>query len=150
MNNKSLIFLAIKSLDIQNQTSLTSNTFHLNLDLQLDEFILDSGIHSDKDLKVIIIKILNSISDQSLLENNLGNNYKRRFRYYFKKVLSCSYIEQSIRSNNILIDKLGVTGLYFLYLIIEQKGLLKLWLYYRNYSFEQLIQLIETKNNLLK
>lgn len=147
MNNKSLIFLAIKSLDIQNQTSLTSNIFNLNFDIQLNQFITDSNIKSDKDLKSIILKVLNSIENQSLDSNNLANNYKRRFRYYFTKMSFFRSLEKSIDSNNTLIDNLGITGLYLLYLIVEKEGIFKLWLYYKNYTFDQLINLIEAKNN---
>nr|YP_010338421.1 hypothetical protein MW410_pgp009 [Bangia atropurpurea]UNJ18371.1 hypothetical protein [Bangia atropurpurea] len=147
MNNKSLIFLAIKSLDIQNQTSVTIHNSDLNFHQQLNQFIIESGILTDKDLKIIIFKVLSSASSSSLYDNELAKNYKRRFRYYFKKMSFLKYIEISIYENNTLIDKLGITGLYFLYLILESKGLFKLWLYYKIYNFEQLVQLIETKNN---
>lgn len=147
MNNKSLIFLAIKSLDIQNQTSLTSNIFNVNFDIQLNQFITDSDIKSDKDLKNIILRVLNSIGNQSLYGNDLANNYKRRFRYYFTKISFFRSLEKSIYNNNTLIDNLGITGLYLLYLIVEKEGTFKLWLYYKNYTFDQLINLIETKNN---
>lgn len=148
MNNKSLIFLAIKSLDIQNQTSLTTNILHLNFDTQLDQFITDSAIPSDKDLTNIILEVLNSIGNQPLYSSDLANNYRRRFRYYFKKMSFFRFLEKSIHDNNTLIDKLGMTGLYLLYLIVEKEGIFKLWLYYKNYTFDQLINLIETKNNL--
>ncbi|ASN78822.1 hypothetical protein (chloroplast) [Porphyra umbilicalis] len=148
MNNKSLIFLAIKSLDIQNQTCATINTINLNFDDQLNQFIIDSGIQSDKDLEIIISKVLNSASHSSLYDSNLANNYQRRFLYYFKKMSFLKYMEKSIYENNILIENLGITGLYLIYLTIECKGLFKLWLYYEIYNFEQLIKLVETKNNL--
>nr|YP_537031.1 hypothetical protein 148 [Neopyropia yezoensis]Q1XDD7.1 RecName: Full=Uncharacterized protein ORF148 [Neopyropia yezoensis]AGH27678.1 hypothetical protein 148 [Neopyropia yezoensis]QFZ67014.1 hypothetical protein PyyePp168 [Neopyropia yezoensis]WKD83509.1 hypothetical protein [Neopyropia yezoensis]BAE92474.1 unnamed protein product [Neopyropia yezoensis] len=147
MNNKSLIFLAIKSLDIQNQISLTSNIFNLSFDIQLNQIIIDSQIKSDKDLKSILLKVLNSIGNQSLDSNDLANNYKRRFRYYFSKMSFFRSLEKSIYENNILIDNLGITGLYLLYLIVEKEDVFKLWLYYKNYTFDQLIRLIETKNN---
>nr|YP_009244661.1 hypothetical protein Ppul_052 [Pyropia pulchra]AMK96903.1 hypothetical protein Ppul_052 [Pyropia pulchra] len=147
MNNKSLIFLAIKSLDIQNQTSVTSNIFNLSFDIQLRQFITDSNIKSDKDLKSIIVKVLNAIGNQSLYSNDLANNYKRRFRYYFTKMSFFKSLEKSIHDNNTLIDNLGITGLYFLYLIIEEEDAFKLWLYYRDYTFDKLVSLIETKNN---
>nr|YP_009237448.1 hypothetical protein [Wildemania schizophylla]AKS28495.1 hypothetical protein [Wildemania schizophylla] len=146
MNNKSLIFLAIKSLDIQNQTSLTSHDFNLDFNIQLSGFITNSSIRSDKDLQTIIVEVLQSISSQSLQSHELANTYRRRFRYYFKKMSFCKYLERSIHDSDTLIDKLGATGLYLLYLIVEKRGLFKLWLYYRNYRFEQLISLIETKN----
>nr|AIA21584.1 hypothetical protein [Neopyropia fucicola] len=147
MNNKSLIFLAIKSLDIQNQISLTSNIFNLSFDMQLSQIITDSKIQSDKDLKSILLKVLNSIGNQSLYSNDLANNYKRRFRYYFSKMSLFRSLEKSIYKNNILIDNLGITGLYLLYLIVEKEDVFKLWLYYENSTFDQLISLIETKNN---
>lgn len=149
MNNKSLIFLAIKSLDIQNQTSLTSNIFSLEFDLQLNKFVTNSNLELDRDLKVIILKVLNSIGNQTVCTSELANTYKRRFRYYFKKMSFFRYLEQSIHNSDALIDDLGTTGLYLLYLIVEEKGLFKLWLYYRNYTFEQLINLVETKNKFL-
>nr|ALL97295.1 hypothetical protein [Pyropia endiviifolia] len=147
MNNKSLIFLAIKSLDIQNQTSVTSNIFSFRFDIQLNQFITDSDINADKDLKGIILKVLNAIGNRSLYRDDLANNYKRRFRYYFTKMSFFRSLEKSIHDNNNLIDDLGITGLYLLYLIIEEKGSFKLWLYYENYAFDKLISLIETKNN---
>lgn len=147
MNNKSLIFLAIKSLDIQNQISLTSSIFNLSFDMQLNQIIIDSKIKSDKDLKSVLLKVLNSIGNQSLGSNDLANNYKRRFRYYFSKMSFFRSLEKSIYENNILIDNLGITGLYLLYLIVEKEDVFKLWFYYKNYTFDQLISLIETKNN---
>lgn len=147
MNNKSLIFLAIKSLDIQNQISLTSSIFNLSFDMQLNQIIIDSKIKSDKDLKSVLLKVLNSIGNQSLGSNELANNYKRRFRYYFSKMSFFRSLEKSIYENNILIDNLGITGLYLLYLIVEKEDVFKLWFYYKNYTFDQLISLIETKNN---
>lgn len=139
--------MAIKSLDIQNQISLTSNIFNLSFDIQLNQIIIDSQIKSDKDLKSILLKVLNSIGNQSLDSNDLANNYKRRFRYYFSKMSFFRSLEKSIYENNILIDNLGITGLYLLYLIVEKEDVFKLWLYYKNYTFDQLIRLIETKNN---
>nr|AIA21379.1 hypothetical chloroplast RF65 [Pyropia kanakaensis] len=147
MNTKSLIFLAIKSLDIQNQTSITSNVFNLSSDIQLNQFITNSDIKSDKDLKSIILKILNTIGNQSLYSDDLCNNYKRRFRYYFIKMSFFRSLERSVHDNNTLIDSLGVTGLYLLYLIVEEEDSFKIWLYYKNYTFDKLISLIETKNN---
>nr|YP_010925668.1 hypothetical protein RMC00_pgp046 [Neoporphyra dentata]WKD83900.1 hypothetical protein [Neoporphyra dentata] len=147
MNNKSLIFLAVKSIDIQNQRSITSNILNLSFDIQLNQFITDSKIKSDEDLKRIILKVLNAIGDQSKYNNDLLNNYKRRFRYYFTKMSFFRSLEKSIHDNNTLIDNLGITSLYLLYLIVEQRGTFKLWLYYKNYTFDQLINLIETKNN---
>ena len=106
MNNKSLIFLAIKSLDIQNQTCGTINTVSLNFDDQLNQLIIDSRIQSDKDLKIIISKVLNSASQSSLHDSNLANNYNRRFLYYFKKMSFFQYIEKSVYENSILIENL--------------------------------------------
>nr|NP_053960.1 hypothetical protein PopuCp165 [Porphyra purpurea]P51350.1 RecName: Full=Uncharacterized protein ORF148 [Porphyra purpurea]AAC08236.1 ORF148 [Porphyra purpurea] len=148
MNNKSLIFLAIKSLDIQNQTCGTINTVSLNFDDQLNQLIIDSRIQSDKDLKIIISKVLNSASQSSLHDSNLANNYNRRFLYYFKKMSFFQYIEKSVYENSILIENLGIVGLYLLYLLIECNGLFRIWVYYKIYNFEHLIKLVETKNNL--
>lgn len=139
--------MAIKSLDIQNQISLTSSIFNLSFDMQLNQIIIDSKIKSDKDLKSVLLKVLNSIGNQSLGSNDLANNYKRRFRYYFSKMSFFRSLEKSIYENNILIDNLGITGLYLLYLIVEKEDVFKLWFYYKNYTFDQLISLIETKNN---
>lgn len=147
MNNKSLIFLAVKSIDIQNRISVTSNILNLSFDIQLNQLITDSKIKSDRDLKNIILKVLNAIGDQSTYSNDLSNNYKRRFRYYFTKMSFFRSLEKSIYDNNTLIDKLGITSLYLLYLVVEQRGTFKLRLYYKNYTFDQLISLIETKNN---
>nr|AIA20126.1 hypothetical protein [Neoporphyra perforata] len=147
MNNKSLIFLAIKSLDIQNQTSLTSNILNRSFDVQLNQIITDSEIMSDKDLKSIILQVLSAVKDQSLYSNDLAYNYRRRFRYYFTKMSFFRSLEKSIYNNNILIDNVGITGLYLLYLIVEKEGYFKLCLYYKNYTFDQLISLIETKNS---
>nr|YP_010925879.1 hypothetical protein RMC01_pgp046 [Neoporphyra seriata]WKD84111.1 hypothetical protein [Neoporphyra seriata] len=147
MNNKSLIFLAVKSLDIQNRTSVTSNILNISSNIQLNQFIKDSEIKSDKDLKSIILEILNTTGGQSVYSNNLANNYRRRFRYYFTKISFFRSLEKSVHNNNTLIDKLGITGLYLLYLLVEQEDTFKLWLYYRNYTLDQLISLIEAKNN---
>ena len=149
MNNQSLIFLAIKSLDIQNQTSVTNSTFNPKFDTQLNKFILSSHIQSDKDLQNVILKILNSFNNKSLYDNNLAQGYKRRFRYYFKKMSFLKCLEKSIYNKNTLIDSFGITGLYLIYLISEKKGLFKLWLHYKNYNLQQLVKLIEVKNNLL-
>nr|BED43145.1 hypothetical protein [Pyropia sp. Myanmar_A]BED43342.1 hypothetical protein [Pyropia sp. Myanmar_B]BED43539.1 hypothetical protein [Pyropia sp. Myanmar_C] len=147
MNNKSLIFLALKSLDIQNQESLISNISYLNFDTQLDQLITDSAIKSDKDLKNIILDVLNSTEKRSLYSKDLANNYRKRFRYYFKQISSFRFLEKSICNNNTLIDELGMTGLYLLYLTVEKEGVFKLLLYYKTYTFNQLINLIDTKNS---